>query len=83
MIRENYTALPTAGWTPEEAAHHLAGTFDTACKIWPDIMEPYVVRMAEADEEMKIEIIRHGLRDTVKTRFPDAQKQFHSAQEHT
>lgn len=67
-MREKYQDLPTAQWTPEEARHHLDGTFEIACKSWPDLMEPYVVRLAEASEDAKVEIMRCGLRETVKQR---------------
>ena len=57
-------------WTPEEALHHLTGTFNLNVKQFPDIMEPYVVMLADAPESEHMEIMRSALRNTIKQRYP-------------
>jgi hypothetical protein len=52
-------------------ANHLRGTFEGAEKRHPDLMERYSGRLAEADSvDEKIEIMRAGLRETFRTRYP-------------
>lgn len=69
MIRHAYEDTPIAQWSEEEVMHHLTDTFDRACRMWPDIMEPYVVDLADAPADHHKEIMRRGLRDTVKYRY--------------
>lgn len=68
------TAAPiisTALWSPEDAYHHLKKTFDQACRLDVGLMDSYMA-MAEAatDRAEEIEIMREGLRSTVKERYP-------------
>jgi hypothetical protein len=67
-MRNNYADLPTSEWTDAEAFDHLNGTFDRACRAWPDLMEPYVVDLADAPEDQHKEIMRRGLRETINYR---------------
>lgn len=69
MIRDDYETLPTAEWTLEEARDHLEDTFERSAKEWPDLMEPYVVMLADANPDMGTEIMRQGLRETVLRRY--------------
>lgn len=57
-------------WTEEEALEHLRQTFDRACFAHPDLMEPYMVRLESAPELEHKEIMRSGLRETIKQRYP-------------
>lgn len=57
--------------TEAEAFEHLSETFDMACRNFPDVMEPYVVRMADiTDRSEQKELMRAGLRETFCKRFP-------------
>jgi len=71
ILRLNFESLPVAQWTADEALFHISLTFNRAVDERPDLMEPYLVRLAEAstDGERK-EIMRAGLRETVMLRFP-------------
>jgi hypothetical protein len=74
-MRPNYTDLSPSLWTPEEANYHLKLTFNSSVEMWPDIMEPYVVMLADCSSpEEKVEIMRRGLRETVKERFRSPDK---------
>ena len=68
----NLDAIPVSQWTTLEATRHLAETFDIACRSYPDIMEPYMVLLAEAQPDQFVEIMRRGLRETIETRFDSA-----------
>lgn len=50
----------------------LSQTFETAEKAHPDLMEPYSVRLGEAtdDAHERMEIMRAGLRETFRRRYP-------------
>lgn len=62
---------PPATWTKDEAALHLHGTFDMACRGWPDLMETYVVRLVDIEDPAeRVEIMRTALRETLSRRFP-------------
>lgn len=65
-MREKYADLPTSDWTDEEAMHHLNGTFDRACRSWPDLMESYVIELADSDNPKGV--MRRGLRETIGRR---------------
>lgn len=58
-------------WTKEEALAHLRLTFEQACMLNPDVMEPYIVMRVEAYgnavEEMAV--MRQALRDTIGERY--------------
>lgn len=70
-MRTNYAQFPPAKWTDAEALHHITGTFDSAVKQHPDIMEPYVVMLAEAaDDHERKRIMQQALRETIAARFP-------------
>ena len=51
---------------------HLSQTFEAAEKAHPDLMEPYSVLLGEAREDAaeRMEIMRRGLRETIKRRMP-------------
>jgi hypothetical protein len=71
-------ALPVHQWTAEEAHAHLRHVFDHACKHFPDLLEPYVTRLGELSgdrREDEIPIMRAGLRETFKQRWPWMEKQ--------
>lgn len=72
MIRPDHELheLKVAQWTRAEAVQHLAETFDCAARSHPDLMEPYVIRLAGADEPEWIAIMRQGLRETIRARHP-------------
>lgn len=63
--------LPVTEWTPEEGVAHLSATFDEATRAFPALFEPYLILLADADEVEKIDIMRRGLRETFKARYPD------------
>lgn len=56
---------------PEEVFNHLKKTFDDACRHFPDIMEPYEIRLADVSgqQEMK-SFMRAALRETFTQRWP-------------
>jgi hypothetical protein len=56
-------------WTEHEVFSHLSKTFDDACAQFPDVMEPYVVRVAETlgKQETK-DLMREALRETFRQR---------------
>jgi hypothetical protein len=66
-MRADYADLPPAQWMDEEAMNHLNGTFDRACRSWPDLMEPYVIELADSDNAK--EVMRRGLRETIGRRI--------------
>jgi len=68
-MRANYEELPVSEWTDDEAMHHLTGTFDRTCCMWPEVMEPYVVQIAELPAEGHKELMRRALRETVTSRY--------------
>lgn len=71
--RRNFEALPVSQWTADEAYLHLDGTFSRAAAAWPDLMERYVVMLADAtDDEQRRRIMRVGLRETVAARYGGA-----------
>ena len=49
---------------------HLERTFDMAADQRPDLMEPYLIRLAGANEDEQIAIMREGLAATFKQRNP-------------
>lgn len=50
---------------------HITETFEAAEKAHHDLMEPYAIRLAEAEtNEEKIDIMRRGLRETIRQRVP-------------
>lgn len=60
-----------AKWTPAFAFAHLTETFNSACRLWPDLMERYATRLADAaDGVERTEIMRGGLRETLAQRWP-------------
>lgn len=69
ILRPRYEELKPALWTPEEAKHHLTGTFDQAVRLWPDLMDPYVVLLIEASPDQEVDIMRRALRETVLRRY--------------
>lgn len=49
----------------------LTSVFEQAERQHPDLMEPYSVRLAEAAAaDERVEIMRAGLRETFRRRFP-------------
>lgn len=72
-IRPNLDTMKVDEWTKAEAHWHLVQTFNTACKWHPDLMEPYMIQLAEAiGEERQMEVMRQGLRSTFNERYPAA-----------
>jgi hypothetical protein len=61
--------MPVSDWTEEEARAHLWATFDIAVREFPDVMEPYVILLEDGDSAAMVEIMRRGLRETVKFRY--------------
>lgn len=58
-------------WTVEEQEHHLRETFEQACRGYPDMMEPYVVRISDLTDLAEIEsFMRSALAETIRARFP-------------
>jgi hypothetical protein len=50
---------------------HLKHTFDLAAKTHPDLMEPYVILLADAEAgDEQDSVMRRGLRETIGRRFP-------------
>lgn len=51
---------------------HLSQTFEAAEKAHPDLMEPYTVLLSQATENAaeRMEIMRRGLRETIRRRYP-------------
>jgi hypothetical protein len=50
---------------------HLTTTFEMAEKAHPDLMEPYSVRLAEAESaDDRAAVMRAGLRETFRARWP-------------
>ena len=69
-MRSNYEQLQPASWTFEEGLHHVTATFDRAVSCWPDVMEPYVILLAEAADDIeRKQIMQSGLRETVAARY--------------
>ena len=64
--------IAAAQWSRAEARQHLSVTFDLAAKRFPDLFEPYAIRLvdAEQDERTQMAIMREALRDTFATRHP-------------
>ncbi len=56
-----------ATWTDEYAMAHLTATFQQACRSYPDVMEPYLIRLEGAADQK--EAMRAALRETVKQRY--------------
>ena len=53
---------------------HLASTFEAAERTHPDLMEPYSVLLVEAlTASDRVEIMRRGLRETIRDRLPMAE----------
>jgi hypothetical protein len=57
-------------WTPDEAAAHLAGTFDQAATQRPDLFEPYQIRLDGLGQRDQVAIMREALRETFAVRWP-------------
>ena len=69
-LRYDYEFLSPAEWTPDEALHHITGTFDRACIGWPEVMEPYIPAIVDAiDDKSKMDALRHALRETIGKRI--------------
>lgn len=66
--------IPVREWTAEEGLAHITGTFDEAARAFPALFEPYVILLADAeDDAAKMNIMRRGLRETIKARHPQYQ----------
>jgi hypothetical protein len=55
---------------PEEILAHLEETFAHAVDQRPDLMEPYLIRLGGTTEGERKVIMREGLRETFKLRYP-------------
>lgn len=69
-----YEDLPASEWTEAEATFHLEGTFDRCCRMWPAIMDTYVVQIAEVPAAARKELMRRALRETVAQRYADSSR---------
>lgn len=71
MLRPDHVLheIDLVEWTEHEVFSHLSKTFDAACVQFPDLMEPYVVRVAETlgKKETK-DLMREALRETFRRR---------------
>lgn len=57
--------------TEQEAHAHLTETFDQNVRSFPEIMEPYVVLLADVFErDEQTSIMRRALRETIRARYP-------------
>lgn len=57
-------------WTPEEAFEHISYTFLHECRLFPDLMEPYLTRYEGADGMgERMAIMRSALRETIARRY--------------
>jgi hypothetical protein len=53
---------------------HLTETFAAAEREFPDLMERYSSRLAEAETaDERVAIMRAGLRETIRARYPMAE----------
>ena len=57
----------------EEAHAHLVTTFDLAANHRPDLLEPWLIMLvdAEQDDAAQMQIMREALRETFVTRWPN------------
>jgi hypothetical protein len=62
-------------WTAEYAFAHLKQTFDQVAKYHPDMLEPFLNRLADADERTQTSVMREGLRDTFRLRHHSKHEQ--------
>lgn len=53
-----------------QGLQHLTATFEAAEKAHRDLMEPYSCRLADASADERAEIMRAGLRETFRRRYP-------------
>lgn len=61
--------IPVHEWTEEEVFTHLRNTFDRACSDFPDVMESYVVRYPDwEDQNARKTFMRQALRETFPQR---------------
>lgn len=52
-----------------EGYEHLCVTFEQTERAFPDLMEPYSIRLGDASSpQEKMEIMQAGLRETIKQR---------------
>jgi hypothetical protein len=65
--------VDVAKWSRDEAYHHLAVTFDLAANHRPDLIEPYLIRLADADQDERAQmaIMREALSATFAIRYPN------------
>jgi hypothetical protein len=61
----------TALWTPQEAERHLRDTFNANCRMFPDIMGPWLVMATDAPDGDQVSIMRAALRGTIAKRYPN------------
>lgn len=63
--------LPVSTWSQEEAFRHLLDTFHRNVRMFPEIMERFVIAVAETDDKTEqAAIMRNALASTIKQRFP-------------
>lgn len=63
--------IPVAEWTPEEAYEHCLETWQSNFRQFPDLLEPYVVSLDNADtNDDRIRVMRQSLAETFKRRWP-------------
>ncbi len=62
--------IKVSEWTPDQALAHLRITFEQACALDPDLMEPYTVMRAETGDPVEeMAIMREALRSTIAERY--------------
>jgi hypothetical protein len=60
-----------SAWGREHGYAHLTETFNHACRVFPDLLEPYVVRFDHCETlEERRELMWRGLRETIRKRYP-------------
>jgi hypothetical protein len=74
LIRHDHVLheMEPSAWTRDEVLNHLKKTFELACRDFPDILEPYVIRISDglSVEETK-QSMRAALRETFNQRWPN------------
>lgn len=51
---------------------HLKQTFDICCRTWPDIMEPWIIRLDGLHGDELVSGMRMALAQTIRQRFPNS-----------
>lgn len=65
--------IPVNEWTREEGIAHLTATFDQAAGAFPALFEPYVILLADAEQDASVDIMRRAMGETIRARYPQHQ----------